>query len=287
MTSLDPDEIRAAQRAAWESSAPAWDTGGDSFYAATAPISDWLIEKLDPASGQRLLELAAGRGEISLTLAGKVAPDGSVICTDGAEAMVEIAERRASDLGIPDELLTHKPMDLEWIDADAASLDGIACRFGYMLCVDPEAAFHEARRVLKPGGRLVLSVWDQLDDNPWFKIVREEPVKAGLTQEPEPSVPGPFSLSAPGQLRELLAGAGFVEPIVESVEITFQEPSLDAAWDTIVGMSAVSFKRVLADASPAEHYKLRDAIEARWSEFAGPDGQISMPGRVLCALAEA
>ena len=52
-------------------------------------------------------------------------------------------------------------------------------------------------------------------------------------------------------------------------------------------MSAISFKQVLTDASPAEHYKLRDAIEARWSEFAGPDGQISMPGRVLCALAEA
>jgi len=286
MSNTEPDELRAAERAAWEGIAAGWETGGESFYRAAQPITEWLVAKLDPQPGQRLLELAAGRGDISLLLSGRVAPGGSVTCTDGAEAMVKAAQRRAEEAAVDDSLLSHKPMDLEWLDVEAASLDGILCRFGYMLCVDPEAAFHEARRVLKPGGRLVLSVWDQIDKNPWFQAMGEEPVKAGLVSPPDASRPGPFSLSAPGRLYDLLAGAGFVDPDIESLPICITEPSLDSAWDTAVSLSS-SLQRLLTQISPADHYKLRDAIEARWAEHSTADGGVSLPGRVLCAVAEA
>ena len=57
-------------------------------------------------------------------------------------------------------------MEAEWIDLPTASVDGVLCRFGYMLLADPEAALRETRRVLKPGGRVALAVWDDLDAQP-------------------------------------------------------------------------------------------------------------------------
>ena len=58
-------------------------------------------------------------------------------------------------------------MDAEHMDLDDDSVDGVICRFGYMLMADPAAALAETRRVLRPGGRLVFSVWGPPDRNPW------------------------------------------------------------------------------------------------------------------------
>jgi len=272
----DPDTIRAQHREGWEQAAPGWETG-TSFYTATEVVNDWLIEHVAPAPGQRILEVAAGRGDLSRALAPRVLPGGEIVCTDGAEAMVEVAKRF-----VEDDNVTHRTMELEWVDADAASFDAIVSRFGYMLCVDPEAALREARRVLRHGGRLALAVWDLAADNPWLAAVGEEAVKAGLFPTPEVGTPGPFALAAPGALEEVLGAAGFVAPTIESVDLTFEAPSLDAVWDEI--SERATFLRAL---SPADHYRLRDAVDQRWGAYAAADGSLAIPGRVRCALAEA
>ena len=51
-------------------------------------------------------------------------------------------------------------LDAEWIDLPLASVDAVLCRWGYMLLADPAAALAETRRVLRPGGRVALAVWD-------------------------------------------------------------------------------------------------------------------------------
>ncbi len=102
----------------------------------------------------------------------------------------------------------------EWIDLPVASVDAVLCRWGYMLMADPLAALVETRRVLRPGGRVALAVWDALAANPWALAPRLELLERGLAQPPAESTeyaPGPFGLGDRERLRALLGEAGFTE----------------------------------------------------------------------------
>jgi SAM-dependent methyltransferase len=281
---MDPEAERAASRERWESVAAGWESGGDAFYDGALPVSHWMVDRLHPQPGQTILELAAGRGDVGFLAAELLHPGGKLISSDGAEAMVEAARRRAAQLDIHN--VEFKPIDLEWIDAKLATIDGILCRFGYMLCVDPEHALREARRVLRPGGKIVIAVWDVPDANPWLSSFSAAARDVGLAPAADPDAPGPFSLSAPGAVTELLQDAGFDAPAVEPIDLTFRTPTVDALWETQRALSAM-MRTLLESLSPADHYKLRDAAEARWAPYVATDGSVSMPGRAIGVVATA
>jgi SAM-dependent methyltransferase len=281
---VDPDAHRSESRERWERAAAGWKARGDVFQAAALPVSHRMIDAIAPQPGQVLLELAAGPGETGLLAAELLRPGGRLISTDGAEAMVEIARERARALGLAD-VVEARPMELEWIDLGAAEVDGLLNRFGLMHAVDPEAALREARRVLRRDGRAALAVWDEPDANPWLAAIGQELAAMGRP-DPQADGPGAFALSAPGRLADLLYGAGFAEVEVEPVDLTFEAPSADGWWDVVMELSS-SLPAAVAQLSPAEHYRLREAVEGRWQEHAAPDGTLRIPGRALVAGASA
>jgi SAM-dependent methyltransferase len=281
---IDPEEQRAASRKNWESVAAGWESGGDAFYDGALPVSHWMVDRLQPQPGQTILELAAGRGDVGFLAAELLHPGGKLISSDGAEAMVEAARRRAAQLNITN--VEFKPIDLEWIDAKLATIDGILCRFGYMLCVDPEHALREARRVLRPGGRIVIAIWDVPEANPWLSAFPAAARDVGMAPPADPTAPGPFSLSAHGAVAELLQDAGFDTPTVEPIDLTFRTPTVDALWESQRALSA-TMRTLLEGLSPADHYKLRDAAEARWAPYVAADGTVTLPGRALGVVAQA
>jgi SAM-dependent methyltransferase len=177
-------------------------------------------------------------------------------------------------------------MEIEWLDLPAASVDGILARFAYMLVPDPEAGLRDARRVLRPGGRIALAVWDAAEHNPHISAPGAAARELGLIPEPAGPEPGPFALSAPGALEELLAAAGFDDIEVEPLDLEFRQPSLDAWWEVVVAMSP-SLRTLLPALSPADTYRLRDALDARLGRFRRPDGSVVIPGRALGAAASA
>lgn len=283
---IDPEEERAAARERWEAIAPGWESGADAYQRGALPIAHWMVEALAPQPGQTILELAAGRGDVGLLAAELLVPGGRLILTDGAEAMVEVAKRHGETLGLPAGLVEYKPMELEWVDEKLATVDGVLCRFGYQHAVDPEAALREARRVLKPGGRIVLATWSPPQENPWLSALPDAAIELGLDTPSAPDAPGAFALSDPTRLSDLLEDAGFDDPHVEPIDLVFNAPSLDAWWDTLRDFSS-TMRPLLDGLSPADHYKLRDAAEAKWAPYAQADGSVAIPGRALGAVAEA
>src|SRR3954470_20171252 len=123
MAPIDPDEHRAQARERWAAIAPGWESGAEAFHAGTLPVAHWMVERLDPQPGQTVLELAAGRGDVGFLAAELLHPGGTLISTDGAEAMVDSPRRQGENLGLRN--VEYKPMELEWIDAKLASIDGI------------------------------------------------------------------------------------------------------------------------------------------------------------------
>ena len=283
---MEPDEIRERSRAAWDQAAAGWSARREMFTAAGAPVSRKLVEmaKLEP--GDDVLEVACGLADTGLLAAEAVAPGGRVLVSDASESMVAAASERVEAEAPEGAHVEARRLEAEWLDLSAAMLDAVISRWGYMLLPDPEAGLREARRVLKPGGRVALAVWGPRDQNPWIALVQEQLERLGHAGSVDDTAPGMFALSAPGALEEVLEAAGFTEPRVEELEVHWTSAGLDERWQEMVETS-VSLPAALEGLSPAEHYELREAVDEALAPYVAADGTVSVPGLSLVAGAEA
>jgi SAM-dependent methyltransferase len=156
-----------------------------------------------------------------------------------------------------------------------------------MLTVDPAAGMREARRVLAPGGRIALAVWDRDEENPWSTIATDALVQGGYMEPIDRSVsPGIFSLADPERLQEMLEEAGFIDVLVESIEVMRDYDAFEEFWDESLDLSP-SLGAALGRLTDEQ----RDDVGRRTRELAEPysdgDGAIHLPGVSLVASATA
>jgi ubiquinone/menaquinone biosynthesis C-methylase UbiE len=278
---MKPEDHRRAVCEIINALAPGWERQRMRIEQAVAPVREWMIEKLAPRPGDTVLELAAGAGDTGFEAAAMIGERGHLISTDFSPEMVDVARRRGAALGLRN--VDYRVMDAEQIGLDAASVDGVLCRFGYMLMADPAAALSETRRVLRPGGRLALSVWSAPDRNPWITILARVLVERGHMLPPEPGAPDPFSMASEERTRALLTGAGFTTVRAKEVSVRFTFHDL-GDYASFASDTAGPFAIILRGLSDGERRGVQMQLAEAFAEFVTIGGY-ELPGIALAGVA--
>lgn len=263
------DEVRERSRSVWDAMAAGWETARQDLWEFSRPVSEWLIERLDPHAGQTILDLAAGLGETGFLAARRVGETGRVLVTDFAPRMVAAARRRAAEFGVTNA--EFRELDAERMALESGCVDGVACRWGYMLMADPGAAFGETYRVIRPGGRLAFSVFGAPEHNPWASLVGRILVAEKHVPPPAPGSPGIFALSDPKPIHLLVTRAGFTPPDVAEMPLTWRFPSPDAYWWFLTEMAG-AISPILRGLTPEVQAKVRSRIDDMAQPFRARDG---------------
>lgn len=239
--------------------ASAWERHRGRLFESARQVSEWLVDQVDPQSGETVLELGAGPGETGFLAAERVGPGGRLISTDLGPGMVETARRGAEAGGLTN--VECKVMDAQDIDLADASVDGVICRFAIMLMPRPQNAISESLRVLRPGRRLAYAVWGPPRRNPWLTALGAALGQTGHLAVGDAFGPGGVcSLAQPDRNRELLVAAGFSDILVEEIPGVMRFEDVDDYWD--LQSQVAGAMALLAGSLPAaEVARVRDHLE--------------------------
>lgn len=177
-----------------------------------------VLDAAEPDLGDRILDVACGTGVLARAVADRVGPQGKVVGLDMNPGMLTVAEDLAPELDWRQGTAEELPFGNQ-------SFDVVACQLSLMFFEDKRSAIQEMRRVLKSGGRLVVTVFDSVDQIPAYErlidiydAVSDEDVAEFLR--------APFSLSAPDDLRTLFSEGGFTSPHVSTQELDASFPDV-------------------------------------------------------------
>ena len=278
---MNRDEYRRTSLANWQTMAEGWERRRADMDTVTEPIRDWLVRELAPKPGETILELAAGPGDTGFAAAALLGNEGQLISTDFSSEMTEVARRRGRELGLTN--VEYRTMDAEHLELEDDSVDGVICRFGFMLMSDTEAALAETRRVLRPGGRLVLATWRGPERNPWVAIGGRILTARGFMPPNEPGAPGMFTMSDDGRVESLLAAAGFTDVLIDDVPVRMPYGDVDE-YVTATRDTGGAFARAFNEASEEEQRAITQELAEAFTPFE-VDGGLALPGLALVALA--
>ncbi len=274
-------EVRNHLHGMWAAVAPSWGEHADYTDLRHAEVTAQLLDRAQPHPGERVLELACGAGGLGLAAAARVGATGSVVLSDVAAQMTEIAAGRAGSRGIVN--VTVRVLDVEAIDEPDAGFDIVLCRDGLQFAIDPRRGAGEIARVLRPGGRLALAVWGPRDRNPWLGTVLDAASAQLGRPVPPPGMPEPFALSDAGGLRQMLGGAGLSDVVVTELSVPMRTATFDEWWTRTTGLAG-PLSAILAGLTPDAASELRTRAHASARAFETADG-LEFDGVALIASA--
>ena len=210
------------------------------FESCAVDLVDRLAARQRPIT--RLLEIAAGTGVVTREMASRLPASVEIVATDLNPGMLE----QATAMG------TSRPCD--WQRADAMQLpfpdesfDAVVCQFGVMFFPDKPKAFAEARRVLKPGGVFIFSVWDRTETNEFADVVTKSLADVFPADPPRFLPRTPYGYNDPATIAKDIAAGGFTSA---------------PAFDTFTARSRAESPTIPAIAY-CQGTPLRSEIEAR------------------------
>jgi len=272
--------IRESMRSQWAQRTVAY-----TAFAAlhTARYAAPLLDRVAVRPGERVLDVATGPGVVAVAAAERVGPSGEVLATDLAPEWEAVVAQRAAEHGLGN--VRFAAMGAERLELADASVDLALCQFGLMFVPDPVAALREMRRVLRPGGRVGVTVWSVAERAVYVSLPRR--VLAAIMPppaEPAQRLPGPLDLGEPRLLERHARAAGFeactVEPVM--VEAVFADPELFWVGQVVNGSAQVREAVEALDAAGRE--RLHETMIAELERYRR-GVQIVLPSEALILTA--
>lgn len=281
-SSNSSDTLQAAKRAeSWLTAerAESWRRGKRLRGEVFGPATEMMLDLANMRVGDRVLEVAAGTGDLAIMIARRVGPNGYVLATDISTSMLNVAAEALRNAGLTN--VETRVMDAENIELDADSFDAVICRMGLMLFSNPVKTLIGMHRVLKPAARVFALVWSTEEKNPYRGVPLAIVHRIGnnLTEEPGLRL---FALGKPGVLEETFRAAGFLDVAVHTVPTQWRFPSTAEAVrfmkDSYPGLT-----HLMTQLSETERELAWTEIEQQLSQFEGPNG-FEAPGEVLMGV---
>ncbi len=182
-----------------------------------------VLDAAGVAAGQRVLDVACGTGVLARAAAERVGPSGHVAGLDLNPGMLAMAERLAPEI-------EWRHGDAEALPFENGSCDAVVSQFGMMFFPNKEKAIREMMRVLRPGGRFAVAVWDAFRNVPVFQHEYDVVLKVSGKRAAE-AILAPFSLGDRQELAGLFSRAGVRSFDLQTVRRPARFPSVESIVD--------------------------------------------------------
>ncbi len=244
------------------------------------PCARRLLEAARPCVGERVLDIGTGTGLLARLAAPMVGENGMVVGLDASEVMLEVAREAAEREGLSIEWTVSSAEALPFLDD---SVDLVLCQAAMMFFSDRSAATKEMRRVLSPGGRAAVAVFQSLNQHPFYQALDAMlQHRFGIS-----GVSDIFAFGDRDALRELLLDAGFTDVEVSSFTVTSGYPDPDAFLDMEIAIDTAvvpSLQQMGADERRRVTSAIRADIEPVFRRYV-EGGLVAIPMHLNLALA--
>lgn len=171
-----------------------------------------IAQRAAALSPSAILETAAGSGVATRALAPRLLPDTSYIVTDLNQPMLDYAAARQ----VTDSRISWRKADAQALPFEDASFDLVCCQFGVMFFPDRQAGYRETKRVLKPGGCFLFSVWDRIEENVFANDVTNALAEVFPGDPPRFLARTPHGYHDTALIRSDLEKAGFSSVVIDT-----------------------------------------------------------------------
>ena len=268
-------EILERERATWSAASAGWRANDEIIVGFTRDVSEEMIRRAEIRKGMRVLDLASGTGEPSISIAERVAPGGSVLGIDLAEPMLEFAREKAAGRNVRN--IEFRVSDVESAALPPSTFDAATMRFGLMFVPDPVAALRHVHAALRPGAKVAVAVWGPPPDNPFLRLPLDVLQRHLEVPKPPPGSPGLFSFGDRYRLPSVMKSAGFASPETSEVRVRVSAFRTGEEYWKFTRSVAGPITKLYESLTPPVRSQVDSEIAAEAENYATGAG-LSLPG---------
>ncbi len=266
---FDPAKYKATTHAQWQDAAEAWYRWTPTIQQWLSPVTECMLKLGHVTTGSRVLDVGAGAGDPSVTVAERVGPTGHVLATDISSTILSFAARAAKERGLTN--YETRVVDGENLDVGVGEFDAALSRVALVYFPDQVKALSGMLQALKPGGYAVNAVYTSAERNGFFSVPISVIRRRAQLPPPLAGQPGPFSLGSAPVLEDVYRKAGFrnVETHIVSAPLRMSSAAECLRFER---ESFGALHQMLSSLPEDERQSVWDEIEDELRRFDGPSG---------------